>query len=97
MAGAVAAAAGAFGFDAFLAMAPEVETARIAKPTIMTFFMLAPLVEKTPLSRRPHNSCRKEVFPEPGKLGRVAPCVRARMATKSDLRYRTDIIGPRNR
>jgi hypothetical protein len=46
MAGAVAAAAGAFGFGAFLAMAPEVETARIAKPTMMTFFMLAPLVEE---------------------------------------------------
>jgi hypothetical protein len=46
MAGAVAAASGAFGFDAFLAMAPEVETARMAKPAIMTFFMVAPSVEK---------------------------------------------------
>jgi hypothetical protein len=37
----VVAAAGAFGFVAFLAKAPEVETARIARPTRIIFFMLS--------------------------------------------------------
>jgi hypothetical protein len=38
------AAAGAFGFIAcFLAKAAEVETARIARPTRMIFFMLSSL------------------------------------------------------
>jgi hypothetical protein len=40
---AVAVAAVAFGFVAFLAKAPEVETARIAKPTRTIFFMLGSL------------------------------------------------------
>jgi len=39
----VAAAAVAFGFVAFLAKAPEVETARIARPTRIIFFMLCSL------------------------------------------------------
>jgi hypothetical protein len=41
----VAAAAGAFGFFAWwlLAKAAEVETARIARPTRMIFFMLSSL------------------------------------------------------
>ena len=38
---AAVAAAGAFGFDAFLAKAPEVETARIARPTKIAFFILS--------------------------------------------------------
>jgi len=38
---AAAAAAGAFGFDAFLANAPEVDTARIARPTRIAFFILS--------------------------------------------------------
>jgi hypothetical protein len=38
----VAAAAGAFGFVVFLAAkAPEVETAEIARPTRIIFFMLS--------------------------------------------------------
>jgi hypothetical protein len=38
----VAAAAGAFGFAIFLAAkAPEVETAKIARPTRIIFFMLS--------------------------------------------------------
>jgi hypothetical protein len=38
----VAAAAGAFGFVVFLAAkAPEVETAKIARPTRIIFFMLS--------------------------------------------------------
>src|ERR1700750_1397710 len=36
----VAAAGAALGFDAFLAKAPEVETARIASPTRTIFFIL---------------------------------------------------------
>jgi len=44
---AAVAAAGAFGFALFLAKAPDVETAKIARLTINIFFMLqAPLVEK---------------------------------------------------
>jgi hypothetical protein len=39
----VVAAAAAFGFIAFLAKAAEVETARIARPTRMIFFMLSSL------------------------------------------------------
>ena len=39
----VVAAAVAFGFVAFLAKAPEVETARIARPTRIIFFMLCSL------------------------------------------------------
>jgi hypothetical protein len=39
----VAAAAVAFGFVAFLAKAPEVETARIARQTRTIFFMLSSL------------------------------------------------------
>jgi len=39
----VVAAAGAFGFVAFLAKAPEVETARIARPIRIIFFMLSSL------------------------------------------------------
>jgi hypothetical protein len=38
---AAVAAGGAFGFDAFLARAPEVETARIARPTRIAFFILS--------------------------------------------------------
>src|SRR4029079_11033843 len=46
----VTAAAGAFGFAAFLAKAPEVETARIARPTRMIFFMFSSHDERVSLS-----------------------------------------------
>jgi hypothetical protein len=42
----IVAAAGAFGFAAFLAKAPEVETAKIARPTRRTFFMLGSFHEE---------------------------------------------------
>jgi hypothetical protein len=41
----VVAAAVAFGFVVFLAKAPEVETARIARPTRMIFFMFGSLTD----------------------------------------------------
>jgi hypothetical protein len=46
-----AVAAVAFGFVAFLAKAPEVETARIAKPTRIIFFMLGSVVWKKRTAR----------------------------------------------
>jgi hypothetical protein len=59
------AAAGAFGFSLFLAKAPDVETAKIARLTINIFFMLqAPMVEKM-ICAVEHNSSTARVF-QPG-------------------------------
>src|SRR5262245_27679178 len=41
-AAAALAAAGVFGFDDCFAKAPDVETARIAKPTRIAFFIISP-------------------------------------------------------
>jgi len=48
----VVAVAGAFGFVVFLAAnAPEVETARIARPTRIVFFMGTPSLSRTARSQ----------------------------------------------
>src|ERR1700741_1768636 len=69
----VAAVAGAFGFDAFLAKAPEVETARIARPTRTIFIMLDSLA----IALEKHGTPPKAGMPgrAPCRLADLSPAI----------------------
>ena len=74
----LAAAAGAAGFFALpLAKAPEVETAKIARPTIIIFFMLNSLKKRrTIINHRPWTRVKNRhsgLFGIPGSMLRIAP------------------------